>query len=338
MKEIAEVADCSIMTVSLALRNSPKLSPQTRDRIQKIAKDLGYHPNPMVSALMTNRRQSQQTDSDVIAVLTKFDTPVQKTKNLDIFYKDLWRGLDERAKELGFRLEEFPVYFKRQAKGEELTRILKARGIRAIILLPGGGMERDFPNLEWQHFCTVAAAFHSKRTQVHRIASDHAQAMDTALAQIEALGYRRPGLAMTAFLDPSIRYAMSGRFFVWQQTMSKSCQIPLIPSKAEFITRELFTKWYQTYQPDLILSLDPMVPEWLKELPGGKQSGFVYLAKKSTDQLAGVNLRTYDVGRAAINTLARELYLNHYGLPKIPELILVQGEWEPGSSAPGLRA
>jgi LacI family transcriptional regulator len=212
MKDVAAAAGCTTMTVSLALRNSPQVSRKTRDRISRLAKKMGYRPDPFVSALITGRNKPRQVEADVLAVLTKFNVPLGRSKNISFFYAELWEGLKERSTELGFRLEEFSVYSD-PIDGPRLTNILKTRGIRGIILFPGGGLDRSYPALDWNHFVTVAAAFHASRVPVHRIASDHSLAMEIALSEIERRGYQRPGLAMTAELDPLIRYAMSGRFF-----------------------------------------------------------------------------------------------------------------------------
>ncbi len=58
MRDIAGKAGVSVMTVSRALNNHPGLAPLTRERILQLAGELGYRPNPMVSALMRSRRQS----------------------------------------------------------------------------------------------------------------------------------------------------------------------------------------------------------------------------------------------------------------------------------------
>ena len=53
---IAERAGVSRMTVSRVLRGEAIVLPQTRDRVLRIARDLGYRPNPLVRALMAQRR------------------------------------------------------------------------------------------------------------------------------------------------------------------------------------------------------------------------------------------------------------------------------------------
>ena len=75
MQQIADVVGCSRMAVSLALRNSPKISPATIARIRKVAEELGYRPNPMVSALMTQLRHGRTVKRPTtIAYVTAYPT------------------------------------------------------------------------------------------------------------------------------------------------------------------------------------------------------------------------------------------------------------------------
>ena len=51
MQDVARAAGVHQTTVSLALRNDPRLPAATRERIQAHAKKLGYRPDPMLAAL-----------------------------------------------------------------------------------------------------------------------------------------------------------------------------------------------------------------------------------------------------------------------------------------------
>ena len=75
LAEIARRAGVSVMTVSRALRKQSNISPQTQKRIQVIADELGYRPNPLVSALMTYRRAAKPVESHLsIGFITNFST------------------------------------------------------------------------------------------------------------------------------------------------------------------------------------------------------------------------------------------------------------------------
>lgn len=55
LRDVAEAAGVSEMTVSRVLRNSGDVSTQTRDRVHAAARKLGYVPNKIAGALASNR-------------------------------------------------------------------------------------------------------------------------------------------------------------------------------------------------------------------------------------------------------------------------------------------
>ncbi len=55
MKEIADICGVSIATVSKALNNHDDIGTETKDKIKKVAKELGYFPNSSARALKTKR-------------------------------------------------------------------------------------------------------------------------------------------------------------------------------------------------------------------------------------------------------------------------------------------
>ena len=64
IEDIAKIAGCSKNTVSLALRNSPRISPLTRKKIHAIAEELGYIPNISARNLITKK-------SGIIGIYTR---------------------------------------------------------------------------------------------------------------------------------------------------------------------------------------------------------------------------------------------------------------------------
>lgn len=55
LKDISKKCGVSVATVSKALNNQSDISEETRERVRKVAKELGYFPNFSARALKTNR-------------------------------------------------------------------------------------------------------------------------------------------------------------------------------------------------------------------------------------------------------------------------------------------
>src|SRR5947207_10310885 len=87
IEDIARVAGVSHSTVSRALRESSLISVEVRERIQKLAREMGYTPNAIAQSL-----QTQQT-STIGLVVTSIDDP---------FWGDVMKGVEEVARAAGF--------------------------------------------------------------------------------------------------------------------------------------------------------------------------------------------------------------------------------------------
>lgn len=55
LKEIAKACDVSVASVSKALNNATDIGAETAERIRRVAREMGYHPNAAARALKTNR-------------------------------------------------------------------------------------------------------------------------------------------------------------------------------------------------------------------------------------------------------------------------------------------
>ncbi|MCI5648394.1 MAG: LacI family DNA-binding transcriptional regulator [Fusicatenibacter sp.] len=82
IKQIAELAGVSRGTVDRALNNRPGVKKEVQERIQKIALDLGYKPNPAAKALADNRYNTKK----IGVILNSEGNP---------FFGEVMRGVEE---------------------------------------------------------------------------------------------------------------------------------------------------------------------------------------------------------------------------------------------------
>src|SRR6201987_2696313 len=152
MAEIAQSLGVAPSTVSRDLRSDPRISAAIRQRVEEAAENLGYRPNPLVSALMANRRRRGSGGAvDVIALVTNYGG------RKDWRTKDVCRweyeGIQRRASELGFRVEIFALA---DYRGElaKLQATLRARAIRGVLL---GFSREEKPNtiFDCADFCVA---------------------------------------------------------------------------------------------------------------------------------------------------------------------------------------
>src|SRR5258708_19115406 len=80
--------------VSEALRDPPRVNPVTRRRVQKAAKAVGYRPNPLAGALMSEMRRARSgTFRGVLAILD-LDGPENRPASSNRYHRELARGAD----------------------------------------------------------------------------------------------------------------------------------------------------------------------------------------------------------------------------------------------------
>ncbi|WP_421920447.1 LacI family DNA-binding transcriptional regulator [Marinifilum sp.] len=89
IKDIAEKLNISVSTVSRALKNNPEISLQTREAVQKLAKELKYQPNPLAVALKTQK-------SNTIGVVVP--------QIVSSFYASVVKGIEQVADEFGYQV------------------------------------------------------------------------------------------------------------------------------------------------------------------------------------------------------------------------------------------
>lgn len=336
MQQIADVAGVSRMAVSLALRNSPKISTQTSRRIRAIADELGYRPNPLVSALMTQLRHARETKrTSTIAYVTTDETEDgwQRPGPFVAFFE----GARRRAEQLGYTLERWWLQ-RPGVTPERFCEILAHRDIHGMIvapLPPGGGC----PEVGWCDFAAATIGFSLTHPNLHRASNAQYTTILTALNELEKLGYRRIGLAMKAETDARVEHRWSAGMLVYQQKLAAADRVPLLLTDENF--ERGFATWLSDHQPDVVLTHEAQVLELLqgRGLRVPEDIGFAFLALTAERHLewAGMDQNAELVGAAALDLVDAQLRRNERGVPKVPKTLLIPGFWLPGPTVHDVR-
>jgi LacI family transcriptional regulator len=336
MQQIADAAGVSRMAVSLALRNSPKISAATAARIRQFADQLGYRPNPMVSALMTQLRQARDVKKpSVIAYVTADSSEGgwRRSGSAVAFYE----GAQKRAEQLGYTLEEWWLRAPGMTE-RRFCEILVARGIHGMIVapLPEGVSGLNF---EWPAFAAASISYSLTKPELNRVSNDHFSAINVATHELTALGYRRIGLAIPEESDPLVQQHWTAAMLSYQQHLRLSDRVPTL-FKASPTSRS-FANWFQEHQPQAVLSVGgdflPVLGELGLQVP--QDVALVNLSLTPDNrEMAGVNLYSDLVGAAAVDLVDAQLRRNERGVPKHAKTVLISGEWAPGPSVRDLNA
>jgi len=352
LADIAKADGTHVTTVSLALRNSPRLPESTRNRIQKLAESMGYTPDPMLRALVSYRESTRERPHpQVIAYVTGYPTRYG-WKNVTA-HPGFYEGARTRAQQLGYSLEHFWLR-EPDLTHDRLSRILYNRGIRGVILASHTRDIDEAVDFEWEHFSGVKIDYFPHRPQLHNVTNDQCNIIRLAMRKILESGYKRIGFVMHRGWDHSVDRLWSAGFLVEQEEIPEESRIPMYIYPAPFPKENWmgeneeslvpdpadFNAWYQKWKPEVIISRGAFVLPCFEELGLRIPEDVSYVdlfLEDETGKTAGVRQNHEDVGGLAVELLAGKITQNKMGIPKIPTTTFVEGTWIQGESLPVLK-
>ncbi len=311
-------------TISIALRNDPRLPPATRQEIQEVAKRLGYRPDPSLSAIAATRwRRAEATSGLTLACLFDSQTPAPRVLRA---YLD---AAAERATDLGYIAARFDLRAYPNARA--LCRVLVQRGVRGVLVPPVYAPEllRDF---DWSLFAGVSSGQGLWRPPYHVVNTDVFATVQIALRECLAAGYRRIGAALFIHhhsADDDARRFGAAFLEIAHTTRERAEILPLESAPED---RAAFLDWVSQKKPEAIVALHSGAARWLREtgyrIP--QDIAVVCLGDTPHPELAHINPQLADVGRVAVEMLDVALRHNEIGPPTRPRAVLVTPEWIPG--------
>jgi LacI family transcriptional regulator len=326
MREIAAEAGVSLTTVSLALRRHPRIPPETREKILRIAETHGYTRDPVVSTLMNQLRTARQHRGvEKIAVLSWWDRPgAQNARGVQ-----LYEGMRERAKRLGYEIEEFWAREPRMT-GTRLSQILHTRAIRGIVL---SSMlhSRGRASLKWEHFAAATMSHTILQPRLHRVAPTHYENMILALRSLKRLGYTRVGYVNLVESEDMNNDTWLAAYLAYQFRLHGSITIP--PLLTPRWDKTALKTWLARHEPQAVVSNWPELLTLLRELKLQVPAdlGFACLdTLPGVEPWAGIDVRRNEVGARTIDLVVEQLQNNEYGLPAAPKTVTVEGAWHDG--------
>lgn len=119
LKTIAQMTGFAVTTISRALNNAPELSQDTRDRVQKIAAELGYLPDRAALRLKTGR-------TNVIALVLEPDEQIYG------FGSSMVSGLTEAVRDTAYHIVITPL-FRNVQPIEPIKHIVRNRMADGVV-------------------------------------------------------------------------------------------------------------------------------------------------------------------------------------------------------------
>lgn len=334
MKTIAAQAGVTQATVSMCLANNPRIPGPTRERIQAIARRLGYHPNPYISTLMRIRRQGKPLkEKPVLALVCGQRTPDGWRNHPAATIRQMREGAFERATLRGYRAQEFWLH-RDGMSNERFSEMLRARGIRGLLLSPLAQGDPP-PALHWDYFATVCLSVPLPSLPVATVCNDHYFSSLQAVRECQRRGYRRPGLALLRthgwrFQGRWHAGYLIGRHLVPGVTLTRPLFVEDWNAEAPVL------RWLEREKPDVIITpASDALPAILEragyQVP--QDIGLALLAcPRLGDTYSGVYQNGNLIGGLAMDTLISLVERNELGLPAQATTLMVEGQWNEGKT------
>lgn len=325
LQQIARAADCSLATVSYALRDDPRIRPETRALVQKVAAQLGYRPNPRFSALMSHIRNSRPVvDGERIAFVWVHTSRAESAK--DPFLQRVFLGAKARAEALGYGLEPFWTA-ERGMTDRRLSQVMKSRGIVGVLLSPVIHEAEVTLDLEWSCFAPAVIGNARWSPELHHAGHHHYLAMRMALEKLAAAGCRRPMAILEADVNERARRAWEAAFAVFHPSRSAATELLWIGSPGD---RRAVARRVKTSRPDALVVSDHATIERIRAMNLTAVAGLPIVNLHwlpSAPEIGGID-QSYDMVAAnAVDLVVSQLSSNETGVPPWPRMLLFSGRW-----------
>lgn len=334
LQDVADKLGIHRTTVSLALRDYPRLALATRRKVQETARKMGYRPNPLVTALMRSRRSGKSVKHVVLAYVTCHPTRYG-WRPPETVQPDFFPGAVARAKELGYKLEHFWLTEPGMTP-QRFSDILTSRGINGLLIgrLPAGVHQMS---LDWSRFCSVAMGLTLETPILHHVGEDHYYTTQFAMGRAISRGYQRIGFAFTTPNDyPRVGDRWLGGYLAQQMHLRRPDRLP--PYQEGPNNQKKFLEWYFKWKPDaLLLTRAQPARDWLTEA-GVRVPRDVGLVELRNENLAlghsGVHHPPTKIGALGAEMLIGLLHRGETGIPTEPHEVLLAGHWAEGNTLP----
>lgn len=337
LKDIAAKLGVTRTTVSQALKNSHRISQAQRERVQAMAKEMGYVPDPFLAGLVAYRRKMNLSKfQGTLAWVRHWQTPSYLVKSE--YHQELWRGACQSAQSFGYKIEE--ICWDENTSAKRFEQILFTRGIHGVLIPPHRHVP-DWGDFNWSKFSVIRFGMSVPSPDTNLVTPDAFRGVMMAVSRIFQLGYQRIGFVVGEF-DRSLGGNFSGGFLAAQAYLNLAPAIPPLVTGVDLYCtnpkreNQVLKQWLKEHNPEAVLTTEGQLSAQLREI-GWRVPSDVAVASTSVHDMeidAGIDQHTEAVGRIGVEMLVKQINIGERGEPSDPCRILVESRWQDGKSMP----
>ncbi len=328
---VADTVKVHLSTVSLALRNDPRLPEATRRKIHEAARKLGYTPNPLVSLLLARVRRRNAGYRGMLAYV--HTTPEGSPRIAGPVHRNYIEGARRRASALGYDLDEF--FLGPDLPPRRLQEMLHARHVLGLVIEHTPGdlcADRRLP-FDITPFATASLGTPLAYPPIHYVANDQYMRAVLAGRELLALGYRRLGMVINGNFDCAMSHRCSAGFWAVQEYTPDLASLPICHLRED--KPATLQRWLDRHRPDVVLGTNQFIFSHLQKLGIAvpEALGWVHLDwVPAFKNAAGVYGNSDQIGAAAVDLVVSQLHRGEAGPRAHAVNYFVPGTWHPGKT------
>lgn len=307
------------MTVSRVVRGGSSVHLKTKAIVEKAVRELGYRPDPVLSALAAYRTAGREQGDGGTIVFLDCDGSDYSRK--------VYAGAEAESLHLGYQLEgeKLPREKKERAR---LARVLYHRGVRGLLLGPSE-LETDLGDWPWANFAAISIGALEHRPALHAVAPDYFQGAYGAVQLLRERGCRRIGFAVSSDLEKRTGHRWIGGYMAAVGSRGS------IVFLGKGVNRSSFSRWCVRERVDGVLTIHRNLYGGWK----GRRDRFLILnetsgaAASEEDCLSYLSLNPSTLGSEGVRMLHHQLLRREYGVPELPRRNFLQGKWREPAGA-----
>jgi LacI family transcriptional regulator len=324
LRDIAAAAKVCVMTVSLALRDNPRISTETRDRIKRLASELGYHPDPELSRLMNHLRASRTARGKIGVALVDFYPNADFAENA--YNQKVRRGAHRRADELGFSITTMHAADYNHSLAH-LVKVIRTRGLDGALLFPSIVPTELDTAVNWDGISVVATSKSILAPRFHCVVPNQ---FGNTMRLLETFERAGPGPRICAVFDELFDERTAHHFTAAVNWKPRNRQTLFVPQGASAAKRaDLVAQWLIEQRPDAVFAQSDAVVAALPRIRGARPALSFQLISLGQQNSAGfpyVDECAELIGAAAIDLLGGMMYYHESGIPAHPRTTLIDGK------------
>jgi LacI family transcriptional regulator len=332
IKSLAASLGLSPSAVSAALLNRSNIPLETRERVRQAAEEVGYRTDARLSQLMSYMRSGKGSrNAPNLAWIYWHVDPSCSYEEVP-WAAGYVKGARKRAEQLGYHLDLIQVH----AEGtphHRVNPILDARGVEGVIFAnyPWPGVMAS--SLRWPDFAVASLEGQSGGPSIPIVGSHGVFGMELIFQKLKSLGYRRPGLAISNWINRMNGHQWTSGFLEHQRQLSPHDQLPIL----EDWTKESLGAWMEAKRPDVVVCVTNEMVDTLTKLGYSvpRDVGVVHLNVCSDVKgWAGLDQLHEQIGSGCVDLVTSQLNRGERGLPEHPKHIYITGRWVDGWTCP----